>query len=99
VAIDCGTTLHVALVLRNATANPEEVTLTVALPPGWTEKQGSARYALKANDAYPVPAAVIAPANVKPEWQEITWKAEAGGRETGKVAIRVFLGEGGGIPQ
>jgi LmbE family N-acetylglucosaminyl deacetylase len=99
VAIDRGSTLHVALVLRNATANPEEVTLTVALPPGWTEKQGSARYALKANDTYPVPAAVISPATAKLEWQEITWKAEAGGRETGKVSIRVFLGAGGGIPQ
>ena len=99
VAIDRGTALHVSLLLRNATATPEEASLRVTLPPGWSEKQGSARYALAPGGVYPVPAVVTAPADAKPEWQEITWKAEAGGRQMGAVTIRVFLGSGGGIPQ
>jgi len=99
VAIGFGSALHVTFAIRNATRNSEEVSVTVALPKGWTEKAGSARYAVGAQDRCPVRAVLNAPASGKLEWQEITWKAEAGGRQIGSITLRVLLGIGGGLPQ
>jgi len=99
VAIGFGSALHVPLIIRNATGNPEEVSVTVALPKGWTEKAGSARYSVGAQDLYPVQAVLYAPASGNREWQEIAWKAEAAGRQIGSITIRVLVGIGGGLPQ
>ena len=99
VAIDFGSALHVPLVIRNGTEDSEEVSLTVALPHGWTERTGSARYPIRAHDLYPARAALVAPATGKVEWQEITWKAAVGAREIGSVSLHVLLGRSGGMPQ
>ena len=99
VAMDFGSALHVPLVIRNATGDAEEVSLTVALPKGWNEKTGSARYAVGAQDLYAVQAVVNTPSAGKLEWQEISWIAEAGGRQIGTIKVRVLVGIGGGLPQ
>jgi LmbE family N-acetylglucosaminyl deacetylase len=99
VAIDFGSTLHVPLVIRNATGDSEEVSLTVALPQGWTERTGSARYPVGARDLYPAQAILVAPPTGKLGWQEVTWKAAVGAREIGSVSLRVLLGKSDGIPQ
>jgi len=99
VAIGFGSALHVPLFIHNATGNPEEVSVTVSLPNGWTEETGSARYSVGAQDACPVQAVLNAPASGKLGWQEITWNAEAGGRQIGSIKLRVLVGIGGGLPQ
>ena len=78
VAIGFGSALHVPLFIHNATGNPEEVSVTVSLPNGWTEETGSARYSVGAQDACPVQAVLNAPASGKLGWQEITWNAGGG---------------------
>lgn len=98
-AVEWGGTLYVPLLLQNATSNSAEVTLTVVLPKGWTERSGSASYPVRAGETYPAISALVAPASGDVGWQEITWKAEANGQPLGSIAVRVLLGMGGGLPQ
>jgi LmbE family N-acetylglucosaminyl deacetylase len=98
VAIDPGSPLRIPLIIRNDTGNSQEVYLKAALPMGWTDKSPYAVYPLSPGDVYPVQALLVAPSTGKPEWQEITWKAEAGGRPIGSVTVHVYLGKGG-MPQ
>ena len=100
VAIPRGGALHVPLLIRNDTENPEEVSRTAVLPEGWTEKTGSARYPVRAHEVYPAQLVLIAPDMDGVRWQEITWKAEANGRPVGTIKLRVLSGVGnGGLPQ
>jgi hypothetical protein len=99
VAVPRGGTLHVPLLIRNDTENPDEVSLTAVLPRGWTEKTGSARYPVRAHDVYPAQAILIAPDVDEVHWQEITWNAEANGRPVGAVKLRVLSGVTGEMPQ
>jgi hypothetical protein len=100
VAIPRGGTLHVPLLIRNDTENPEEVGLTAVLPRGWTEKNGSARYPVRAHDTYPAQLVLIAPDMDGVRWQEITWNAEADGCPVGALKLRVLSGvDKGGLPQ
>jgi LmbE family N-acetylglucosaminyl deacetylase len=98
VAIDPSSLLHIPLVIRNDTGNSEEVNLMPELPKGWTDQTRHTVYPLMPGDVYPVQAILLSPGTQKPEWQEITWKAEAGRRPIGSVTLRVYLGEGG-MPQ
>jgi len=99
VSVQASETLHVPLVIRNDSAASAEVTLTVALPQGWTERIGTARYPVAAHDVYPVQAAAVAPSSKGPEWQEVTYRAEADGKAIGSVTLRVNVTSGGGLPQ
>ena len=99
VALNGGETLRVPLVLYNGTTYGDEVSVTVAAPDGWTEKAGSARYPLPSGGSYPFQAILIAPSGGKPQWQEITWRAQADGKQIGKLTFRVLVGRSGGLPQ
>ena len=100
VAIPRGGTLHVPLLIRNDTENPQEVSLTAVLPKGWTEKTGSALYPVRAHESYPAQMVLIAPDIDEIQWQEITWNAEENGRPVGSLKVRVLSGVGdGGLPQ
>jgi LmbE family N-acetylglucosaminyl deacetylase len=99
VAIDFASSLHVPLIIRNATGHSEEVSLIVALPVGWAEKSGSARYSVGPGEVYQAQAVLVAPEAGKVEWQEITWNAAEGARQIGSVTLRVLLGKSDGIPQ
>ncbi len=98
-AVGWGGTLHTPLLIHNATPNAQDVTLTVVLPKGWTEKSGSAQYPVAPGDTYPTESVMVAPASGELGWQEITWNAQAGGRQVGQVSLRVLVGRGGGLPQ
>ncbi len=98
-AVSWGGTLHVPLLIRNATANADEVSLTVSLPKGWTETSGSARYTVGPGEVYPAQSVLVAPPAGELGWQELVWKAEASGRPVGSVTLRVLVGRGGGLPQ
>lgn len=97
-----GDTLFVPLLIRNHSSEPSQVALTVALPPRWKERRGSARYPVAAGDTYPVESEAIAPTSVTPGWQEITWKAESVGHTIATVTLRVYLSgvsPAGSLPQ
>lgn len=99
VALDGGETLRVPMVLYNGTSDGGEVSVTVAAPDGWTEKSGSARYPLQPGGSYPFQAILVAPPCGKPQWQEITWTAQAAGKQIGKLTFRVLVGKTGSLPQ
>lgn len=99
VALDWGETLRVPMVLYNATMQSEEVSVTVSAPEGWTEKAGSARYPLASGGSYPFQSILAAPPAGKPQWQEITWTAQSGGKQIGKLTFRVLVGKAGWLPQ
>lgn len=94
-----GGTIHVPLLIHNATANPQTVSLTVVLPKGWGEKSGSAQYSVSGGETYPAQSVLIAPASGELGWQEITWNAEANGQQIATITLRVLVGRGGGLPQ
>jgi len=98
-AVEWGGTLYVPLLVHNATLSSADVTLTVVLPKGWTERSWSARYPVRAGDTYPAQFVLVAPSSGEVGWQEITWNAEANGRAVGKLTFRVLAGTGGGLPQ
>jgi LmbE family N-acetylglucosaminyl deacetylase len=98
VALGPGQILHVPLLIHNGASESQEVTLTVALPQGWSEQSGSARYPVSAQDVYPVQAALLTPSHPSQQWQQVTWKAQSQGQTIGSITLRVYL-VSGGLPQ
>jgi len=90
-----GGTLDVALVLRNDSDQPAEVTLSVALPEGWKEMRGTARYPVRAHGVYPIEAGYVAPEVDSDRWQNLTWNAAVNGTHVGSVSLRVFVAHSG----
>lgn len=91
----------VLLVLHNDTDRALTFRLRTQLPPGWSLDSTSAEHAhawptstfeVRAHDDYPVRLRLVAPRVASAEWQTVTWSAEAEGRETEPVALRVFVG-------
>jgi hypothetical protein len=72
--------------------------LTLLAPTGWSEKTGSARYSVPPHDAYPIQAAVAVPTAKGPEWEKLTFRAEAGSKTIGSITLRVNVAPGG-LPQ
>jgi LmbE family N-acetylglucosaminyl deacetylase len=98
-SVDFGQPLHVPLLISNGTSDSDEVRVTVTLPAGWKSKLPYDVYPLRPGETYPIEAEVIAPETGQREWQQIVFKAEAGGREVGSVTLRVYVGKTGGLPQ
>ena len=99
VSMQAGATLHIPLLIFNDSIEPAEVTLSAVLPPGWTEKNGSIRYPVRAHEVYPIEAAVSVSSAKGKGWQLITWKAEAKGKTVASIELRVNVTEDGGLPQ
>ncbi len=98
VAIAPGERLHVPLLIHNDTSEAQQITLTVALPAGWTEVAGTAVYSVRPHESYPVQVLLASPQKDAPAWQEITWKSESHGQSVGSIALRVNTANGG-LPQ
>jgi hypothetical protein len=99
-----GGELPVPFVMHNDTDSPAQIDLTVDLPPGWTELEGSGQYPVAAHDQYPVEFRLMAPMKETPEgkvgtWQQITWHARSAGQEIGAVTVKVYLEARPGMPQ
>jgi hypothetical protein len=92
-----GSELLVPLLIHNDTDQPATVDLSIQVPSGWSEMAGSARYPVRADDVYPVEAALTAPSHGS-GWQSITWRAQSGGQAIGSVSVRVFLTPNGELP-
>ena len=98
VAVANAAQLHVPILIHNDTDAPAEITLTSSLPPGWQEISGAARYPVRPHEAYPAQTFYVAPSTAKPEWQTLSWKAEANGQTIGTISLRV-LTDSPGLPQ
>jgi LmbE family N-acetylglucosaminyl deacetylase len=99
-----GGELPVPLLMHNYTDSAAQIDLTVDLPPGWTELEGSGQYPVAAHDQYPVEFRLMAPPKGTPEgkvgtWQQITWHARSAGQEIGAVTVKVYLEARPGMPQ
>ncbi len=86
-----GESIEMPLLLRNDTEAAQNVTLRAVLPDGWLEKAPYSIFPLPANSAYPVNRKLTVPTTSKPGWYEVSWRAEAGGRQSGEVIWRVYL--------
>jgi LmbE family N-acetylglucosaminyl deacetylase len=97
VMISPGEKLSLPITISNS-GPPTDVTLKPSFPEGWREERGTAIYPVDAQGSYTVQTVLQSPANAAKGWSDITWKAEAGGKEIGSVHMRVQIG-GGGLPQ
>ncbi len=96
-----GQDFSVPLLLHNNTGEAKTLYLRTQLPLGWSIDSNSAQYAhhplpesvflVAAHDYSPVRMRLVAPRVSKPEWQEITWSAEADGHPAGTVSLRVYI--------
>jgi hypothetical protein len=86
------------MLLHNDSSEAQELTLTVTLPEGWTELNGTALYPVGPRETYPVEAVLSSPSKNTPPWQEIAWNAKARDRAVGSITLRVQLASGG-LPQ
>ncbi|HEV2197283.1 MAG TPA: PIG-L family deacetylase [Candidatus Acidoferrum sp.] len=93
-------TLVIPLWIRNHTAKIQEITISAALPAGWTAESGTGKFTVAAKQtAAPrvevnLPATLEKPAEKAPskaEPQEVTIRAEANGQAIGEVKLRVEL--------
>jgi LmbE family N-acetylglucosaminyl deacetylase len=98
VAVANAAEVHVPILIHNDTDQPVEVTLTSTVPSGWRELRGTARYPVRPHEAYPAQTHYVASSTAKPEWQTLTWKAEANGQTIGTITLRV-LTDSPGLPQ
>ncbi len=93
IALQAGTTLVIPLWVRNQTAAAQEITLSADLPAGWTVQSGAGKFSIgaKQTSAARVEVSLPAEAGKKNELQEITVRAESGGKSVGVVKLRVEL--------
>jgi hypothetical protein len=96
IALQGGTTLLIPLWLHNQTAKSQEFALTVDLPTGWKVQSGDGKFIVGAEQIaagrieISLPA-YVEPASKKPEAQEVTVHAQAGGQTVGTIKLRVEL--------
>lgn len=98
VMISAGDNLNLPISITNATGSAAEVTLRSVLPEGWREERGTAIYPVEPHQEYTLQTVLLSPAKEAQGWQEVTLKAEAGGKESGSIHIRVQIGSGA-LPQ
>ncbi len=99
VAVKFGDRLDVPLSIHNGGEFSREVTLTVTLPEGWSDKTKYSIYPVRAHEIYPVRAVLVAPQAERPRWEEITWKANVAEKELGSLTMRVYISGEGALPQ
>ncbi len=97
IALQFGTTLVVPLWAHNATSSDQEITISADLPKGWTAQFGVGKVVVgaKQDDATRVeillPPASTDSSPSKESPQEVTIRAEAGGKNIGTAQLRVEL--------
>jgi len=96
---DAGGRLTLDFVACNPTNANVEIAITPSLPAGWTEEPQFANYPIRAGECYPIQEQIAAPPATSSHWEQLTWKASASSHQFGAVAVRVFVGRNGGLPQ
>ena len=99
--VGSGQHFPVFLLFHNNTDNPVTFHLRTQLPPGWAVDSTSAQHShpwpmttftAAEHDDLPVRVRLVAPRLEKPQWQTISWTADANGRQIGPVTLRVYVG-------
>lgn len=93
IAFQAGTTLVIPLWVRNQTSRAQEITLSADLPAGWSVQSGAGKFSIGAKETAAARVEVSLPAEVakKSELQEVSVRAESGGKSIGTVKLRVEL--------
>jgi len=96
IALQAPGTLVIPLGVRNRTAKTQEVTLSVALPTGWTTQDGTGKFTVAAKQVAATRIEITLPALAengakKLEPQEISVYAESNGQSVGEIKLRVEL--------
>ncbi len=96
IALQAPGTLVIPLWVRNRTAKTQEVTLSVALPTGWTTQDGTGKFTVAAKQVAATRMEITLPALAengakKLEPQEISVHAESNGQSVGEIKLRVEL--------
>ena len=96
IALQGGTTLVIPIWLHNETTAPQEFTLSLSLPSGWTAQSNTARLTVGAKQTGAARVEVNLPlvsdlAAQKPELQEVSVRAEADGQTVGVIELKVEL--------
>ncbi len=93
-----GETLWVPLLIHNETDSPKQVAVHSTVPAGWKEKSAPAVYTVPPHDSYSVQMSLVPPEAQKNTWQKLSWSAEADGKKTEAVVLRVNV-VSNGLPQ
>ena len=96
IALQAPGTLVIPLWIRNRTPKTQEITLSAALPAGWTAQNGTGKFTVAAKQvaAARVEVDLPAPAENKAkraDLQEVTIRAVANGQAIGEAKLRVEL--------
>jgi LmbE family N-acetylglucosaminyl deacetylase len=91
--------LALDLLACNRTQEPAEIKLAPALPAGWTVQPQYSSYPVRAGTCYPIHQQLTVPHATQAHWEQLSWTATAGAQPVGSVAVRVFVGKNGGLPQ
>ena len=93
IALQAGTALVIPLWVRNQSAAAQEITLSADLPAGWTVQSGAGKFSIGAKQTAAARVEVNLPADMgkKNELQEVSVRAESGGKSIGVVKLRVEL--------
>lgn len=96
IALQAGTTLVLPIWLRNQTPEPKDFTLSAKLPAGWTLQSIPSKFTVGSKQTGAVRLEISLPelkesAKQKPEAQEVTVRAEIGGKIVGEIKLRVEL--------
>ena len=96
IALQAPGTLVIPLWVRNRTAKNQEITLSVALPTGWTTQDGTGKFTVAAKQVAATRIEITLPAlaengSKKLEPQEISVHADSNGQSIGEIKLRVEL--------
>jgi LmbE family N-acetylglucosaminyl deacetylase len=96
IALQAPGTLAIPLWIRNRTAKTQEITLSAALPVGWTAQSGTGKFTVAAKQVAAARVEVSLPAPAenaakKAAPQEVTVRVEANGQVIGEAKLRVEL--------
>jgi LmbE family N-acetylglucosaminyl deacetylase len=83
--------LSIPLILRNRTAEAQDVIVRLALPEGWTHPGGALRLLVPARDAFTFQADALLPDDRREGWQRVTCMAEVKGKAIGSASLQVSL--------
>jgi LmbE family N-acetylglucosaminyl deacetylase len=94
IALQAPGTAVIPLWLRNQTAATKEITVSAALPAGWTVQSGAGKYSIPAKQVVAARVEINFPAVAenapkKTELEEVAVRAESGGQTIGVATLRV----------
>lgn len=98
IATATGATLQVPLILRNDTNQLSDVSISPALPEGWTTKGASIQCRVAPGETIPVEIDLIAPGKKTDKPAELVFTATSSAQAIGRLKMRVQV-RSGGLPQ